>query len=241
MPDDGSESLALARRFAEISRTLLAQESLQATVDAMVDLATRVVTGCEDAGVMLLHGGSRIETYAATSPVVERSNDEQTRLREGPCFDAIWDGDAYRVDDFATESRWQRYAPRAVEFGIRSMLSFRLFTIEGTHGALDLYAGTPNAFSEYGREVGEIFAAHAAAALAEARTDAQLREAIRTRGLIGQAVGILKERHALTDENAFDVLRRASNESNMKLRDVALHVTETGERPPQRRGPEGNQ
>lgn len=237
MSEGGPETLGLAKRFAEIARTLLAQESLQQTLDVMVDLATRVVGGCEEAGVMLLHGGSHVETHAASSHVVEQSNDEQTRLREGPCFEAIWENQTYRVDDFVRETRWPHYAPRAVELGIRSMLSFRLFSMDGTHGALDLYARKPDAFSEYAREVGWIFASHATVALAEARNSAQLRAAIETRGLIGQAVGILKERHRLTDEDAFQVLRRASNELNRKLRDVAEQVADTGELPPRRTNP----
>lgn len=231
MSEIGSESLGPARRFAEIARTLLAQESLQQTVDTMVDLAVRLVDGCDEAGIMLLYGRRRIETPAATSQLVQRSNEEQSRLREGPCFDAIWQDETYRVDDFVGETRWPGYAPSAVDLGIRSMVSFRLFSAYDTQGALDLYARKPDAFDERAREVGWIFASHAAAALAQARNSAQLYDAIQTRGLIGQATGILMERHGLTEEQAFEALRRASNDHNMKLRDVARHVTETGDSP----------
>ncbi|MGH3321450.1 MAG: ANTAR domain-containing protein [Streptosporangiaceae bacterium] len=106
------------------------------------------------------------------------------------------------------------------------MLSFRLFTHENVLGALNLYAHDSGAFDDRSHQVGMIFASHAAVGLVAALTEANLRQAIRTRQTIGEAIGILMERHKYPAEGAFDRLRRASQEGNIKLRDLAARVVE---------------
>jgi AmiR/NasT family two-component response regulator len=76
--------------------------------------------------------------------------------------------------------------------------------------------------------VGALFAAHAAVAMAEARQLEHLTRAMATRDVIGQAKGILMERHKLTADQAFGVLTKASQQTNVKLIDVALALTDTG-------------
>lgn len=222
---------SLARRFAEIARTLAGEPSWQRTLDRIVGLAVEVVPGCDAAGVMLIHRGGRVESPAATEDLVREADAAQYELGEGPCLEAIWQDHTFRVDDMAGESRWPRFAPRAVELGVRSMLSLELFAAEHALGALNLFARKPRAFDDRSEEVAWLFASHAAVALASAQESAQLREAIETRQVIGEAMGILMERFRLDEDQAFDVLRRASQEYNTKLREVARRVTETGERP----------
>lgn len=221
----------LARSLAEVARELLAQGTVQQTMERITDLAVATVPGCESAGLLLLRGGGRVETRAATSDVVLASDQAQIELAEGPCFDALWENETYRSDDMADEPRWPRFAPRARELGIGSMLGYQLFTAEDTLGALNMYSGGSRGFDDRSESVGWVFAAHAAVALAAEQYGAQLREAVGTRQGIGEAVGILMERYRLTEEAAFDALRRASQENNMKLREVARRVTETGQGP----------
>ena len=221
----------LARVLADAARALLAQGSEQETLERIAALATSTVPGCEHGGILLLHAGGRIEPRAATSDVVRTSDQLQLELGEGPCLDALWEQETYRVDDMAAESRWPQYGPRARELGIGSMLGFQLFTSADTLGALNLYAGDTHAFEDQAEDVGWVFASHAAVALAGAAYGAQMEAAVFTRQEIGEAVGIVMERHRLTREDAFDVLRRASQEFNVKLRELARQVTETGEIP----------
>lgn len=56
-----------------------------------------------------------------------------------------------------------------------------------------------------------------------ARVD-QLEEAVDSRDLIAQAKGILMAREACSAEEAFDILRAASQHANKKLRDIAREV-----------------
>jgi GAF domain-containing protein len=221
----------LARSLATIVRELLAQGSVEQTLDRITELAVSTVPGTESAGILLLRGGGRVETRAATSDIVRASDQAQLELGEGPCFDALREKETYRTDDIGNESRWPRYGPRARELGIRSMLGYQLFTAEDTLGALNLYSGRSHAFNDRAERIGWIFAANAAVALAAEQYGAQMREALATRQGIGEAVGILMERYRLTEEAAFDALRRASQENNMKLREVARRVTETGQGP----------
>ena len=58
-----------------------------------------------------------------------------------------------------------------------------------------------------------------------------LQQALLSRDVIGQAKGILMERLKITPEDAFDVLRHASQHLNVKLRELAREITETGELP----------
>ncbi len=81
------------------------------------------------------------------------------------------------------------------------------------------------------RGEGLAFAAQAAVALRSAQTEQHLRAAMAARNLIGQAQGILMERFQLTAEQAFAVLSRVSQQSNVKLRDVAQRLIDTGETP----------
>lgn len=226
-----THSQDLASGFAAMARTLLAKKSVQDTLDTIVTMAVEMIDGCDYAGVTTARRGGRVDTAAATGELACRSDALQYELHEGPCHDALWEHDTFAIDDMAAETRWPNYAPRAAGLGIGSVLAFQLFTEEDSLGALDLYATRPHAFDEYACEVGLVFAAHAAVAFSWARTEVQLHEAIASRQVIGEAIGILMERRRLTSGQAFDVLARASQEFNVKLRQVAERVVETGEEP----------
>ena len=116
-----------------------------------------------------------------------------------------------------------------------SALSFQLFVTGSNLGALNLYARRPRAFGEESEDVGLVLAAHAAVALAGAQHEQNLQRAVSSRDTIGQAKGILMERHKLTADQAFDVLARVSQELNRKLVDIARELAETGAVPGDRR------
>lgn len=132
--------------------------------------------------------------------------------------------------------RWPRFAPVALERGVATMCSFQLFTSnDGTAGALNLYAGQPGVFDESSLDTGALFASHAAIALYGAKRSAQLTEALRSRDAIGQAKGILIERFTLSEDRAFAMLVRSSQETNIKLHAVAEWLVDEATRG--RRGP----
>ena len=152
----------------------------------------------------------------------------QYELNEGPCLDAIWEESTRLIDDMATDQQWPRFAARASALGVGSLLAAQLDTGRGSIGALNLYAVSPHSFDEESRSIALAFAAHAAIALASGQREQHLRTAVESRQTIGQAVGMLMERHALGPSAAFDLLVSASQRSSMKLRDIATRVVEMG-------------
>ena len=221
----------LATVLAHMARDLLSQQTVQQTLDRIVAYAVDLVDGCERAGVLAIESGS-LRTLAATDDVATASDGIQLELGEGPCLDAtLRDERVYRIADMSADARWPGYAPRAYQLGIGSAMGFLLYTRERNLGALNLYSGKRGAFGEHAEHIGWLLASHAAVAFASARSDAQLQQAIVSRQEIGEALGIVMERQKVSEQEAFDLLRRQSQDRNVKLRDLARRLTETGELP----------
>ncbi|MET9859943.1 GAF and ANTAR domain-containing protein [Streptomyces smyrnaeus] len=221
----------IARRMASMARDLLAQDSVEATLERITDSAVEIVEGCDAAGILVLHD-NRTRTLAPTDAGVVLSDELQGRLGEGPCFEAAHggsEGGVFRIEDLtACHDRWPAFTTEARELGIGSMMGFLLYTEQDELGALNLYAKRPAAFTADSETVGWLLASHAAVALSSARHADQLHQALDTRHTIGEAMGIVMERHRLSEDDAFTALRRLSQERNVKLRDIARHVCETG-------------
>ncbi len=209
----------------------------------MVEAAVHTVPGCNHAGVSLVHRQGRIDTTAASDDVASAVDAIQYEVGQGPCLEAIREHESYLISDLTRESRWPPFSRRAVEETIiRSMLAFRLFVGDDALGALNLYSREPGAFDEDSRAVAAILAAHVAVAISTARDReraAHLERAVESNREIGMAMGVVMASGLQTREQAFDVLRRASQRLNVKLRDVASAVVETGELPQRRNGPTG--
>lgn len=242
MPDTEHPSIRedaiseLGSSFSETARALFSAGSVGDTLQRVVDLAVETVEGCEFAGIFVLDGDT-VTTPVHTDPVVIQIDTLQHQAGEGPCLAAITQGGVFYADDLTDDARWPHFGPQAASAGIRSALALRL-TADGTVGALNLYAHCPQAFGVVGRAKGLILAALAgvAFAAAQSRADQERREhnlqgALTTREVIGQAQGILIERQRITPGQAFDILRRASQHLNIKVRDVAQALVDTGENP----------
>jgi len=214
----------LAETFAEVARSLGAEGSVEGTMDRIVKLAVETIDGCDHAGISLVRGRT-VSTPAASDAVPTMVDTIQYEVGEGPCLDAIREHEVFGTDDLRQERRWPNFSARAVDrSGVLSMLCFRLFVEEDTMGALNLHSRTAAAFDADDHTVGAVFAAHAALALSAALKQEQLEDALRSRDVIGQAKGILMAREQVTADEAFDMLRRASQRLNVKLRDVAGRI-----------------
>jgi transcriptional regulator with GAF, ATPase, and Fis domain len=225
-------SSELSEQLAEAARALQAEASTQRTLERCVALATELIDGCDYAGISFVRRKAPIETPAATDPLVLRGDELQYSLQEGPCLDAIWDQEMVHSPNLATEQRWPRWAPQVMdELGVASMLSFQLYTTEDTLGALNLYSKRVDAFDEDDFNAGMLLAAQGAVALAESKSTEQWQNAAFNRTIIGQAEGILMERFTLTADQAFAVLRRVSQQNNVKLHQVAGDLVVTREIP----------
>lgn len=216
-----------AEQMAQLARDLVTQDSVQATLDEIAASAVKLVEGCDAAGILTVSKG-RAVTLAVCGYMVEESDRLQGELGEGPCFDAARrvDGERlFRIADMTTpQPSWPRFSRAARDLGIGSMTGVLLYTERENFGALNLYSRRPGAFGKDIEAAGWLLASHAAVALATARTVDQLEHALETRHAVGEAMGILRERHQLSEDEAFGVLRRISQNHNIKLRDVALHV-----------------
>ncbi|MET9497247.1 GAF and ANTAR domain-containing protein [Streptomyces sp. NPDC006552] len=220
-----------AEQMALLARDLLAQDSAQSTLDHIAASAVELVEGCDAAGILTVRKGKAV-TLAACGTMAAESDRLQGELGEGPCFDLArrTDGERlYRIADLTQpQPAWERYAARARDLGVGSVTGVLLYTDDGDFGALNLYAHRPGAFDKDIETAGWLLASHAAVALANARIIDQLEDAKKTRHAIGEAMGILRERHRLSEDDAFNVLRRISQHHNIKLRDVAQQVLASG-------------
>jgi len=232
---DADEFLDLHSSLSEVAEALFAADSVNDTLQRIVDLAELAIEGCEAAGILFVDGDS-ITTAAASSALVVAVDQLQIDTGEGPCLDASTQWSAFYADDLIDDPRWPTFGPAAVAAGVRSVLAYSLSTDRPS--ALNMYARLPAAFGATDRAQGQLFATLARLAIETAEERASdrskagnLTEALRTRELIGQAQGILMERERITADQAFDVLRRASQHMNIKLREVAETLVDTGESP----------
>ena len=222
----------MARALARVARELQDESGLERTLHAVVASAVNTIPGAEFGGITEVRkGGQELDVRYASDQIVVDVDTAQYRLRQGPCLDAAYRHLTVRVDDLAKEDRWPAFAQRALDRGLRSMLSFQLYVERDNLGALNLYSRRAQAFDDESENVGLLFAAHAAVAVAGAKVQDQLRVGLNTRDLIGQAKGILMERYRITADQAFLVLTRASQDTNTKLHTLAEHLTATGELP----------
>jgi GAF domain-containing protein len=232
--DTGAESGAhVAQHLADIARILLAPGSVSETLNLIVTMSVASIDGCDEAGLSELTPVG--VTSVPTSPLVADLDQLQTSLGEGPCLDVLAGRDSVYVDDLSDSPTWPRFGPPAAQAGVRSALAYRLFAGSETLGGLVMYARLPGAFNATDRAQGLIFATHASMALTVAQSQASergrtsnLQTALLSREIIGQAQGILMERERITADQAFDLLRRSSQHLNLKLRDVAQELVDTG-------------
>jgi GAF domain-containing protein len=219
----------LAEVLSDVARTLSSESSLEETMRAIAEGSVRTVPGADYAGITLVRSRKSLEPVAATDDLVAESDRAQQDLGEGPCLDAIWTEETVSVEDLEHDERWPRFGKRALELGVRSMLSFQLFTEGNNLGALNLYSRETSAFDEESEHIGLLFATHAAVALRGAQQERHLSEAIRSRDVIGMAKGILMERHKIDEQLAFSLLVKTSQSSDMKLHDIAAFLVRTGD------------
>jgi GAF domain-containing protein len=229
--NDAAAAETMIERLGDIARQLAEARDLDEVLQMIVDLGEAHLDGCDGVSLMLIGQNRRISSPAFSSRVAYDSDQAQYETDEGPCLDALREHETVVIDDLETERRWPDYTARALGLGIRSMISFRLFVQEDTMGALDFYSAAPHAYDRHSKVVGQVFASLAGVALKAAITEAGLDATIRTRDVIGQAKGIMMERHTVSAGEAFDRLRTISQGLNRPLREVALDIATTGEIP----------
>lgn len=224
VPQGAARDVELAKTFAEVARALLDERDVDATLDRICILAVETVEACQAAGISIVDG-NRITSRSTTDELPCLIDQIQTETQEGPCVDAIKEHEVFITGSLSHEERWPKFASRAHgETGVESILSLRLFFNDTTMGALNLYSGQPEAFGDNDVAVASVFAAHAAVALATATREAHLETKADGRDVIGMAKGKIMAQQRVSDDEAFDLLRQASQRMNVKLREIAERV-----------------
>jgi GAF domain-containing protein len=214
-----------------LARALHVEDArLQPTLDVIVANAAAAHPAAQDAGIILFTGG-KLVPQATTGHAPQILDLKQQETGDGPCIEAARKQALVQVIDTSDDIRWPQFCATARACGVHSLLCTPLWINERNLGALTLYSSQTDAFSPGDTQLISLFATLAALALHEAQQTDQLREALSRRDIIGQAKGILMERYRISVDAAFDTLARASQAVNVKLAEVARHLTETGELP----------
>jgi GAF domain-containing protein len=224
VPEPLNESIAPLQEFGRLSGTVHEAGTVTETVEAVADFALQSL-GCTAAAILLGTTPGQLELAAAATneAIVELAGSGTA----GPILDAFDSANAVIIADVTTETRWPGW-PAAEDHGLRSLLIVRLKIDNRPAGLLLVGHTDPDTFvSEDDEAIAHIIARHASIAVAGARQQATLAQAVDARKLVGQAMGILMERYNIGDDQAFAILRRYSQDTNTKLRTIALDLIRT--------------
>jgi GAF domain-containing protein len=219
-----------ADAFARLALELHDADGFDETVEAVVQFALQA-ENCAYAGVALATAGGGVEIGAVTDPVIEAIYTAQIDAGAGPMLAALESGTTVYIADVANETRWPHWQSDVTAAKIRSVLHVPMKSGDRVIGVLSLYTLHPDAFTADDEAIAHILARHASVAVAAARHEETMARAVDARKLVGQAMGILMERFDLNGDQAFAVLRRYSQDTNTKLRDVAQHLIDTRKLP----------
>jgi GAF domain-containing protein len=222
--ESGMNGLTVAEALAHATESINESRTFEDTLDAIVHATRTSLPEFGHVSISLRHRDRTIETKAGTDRLVWELDSVQYDAGEGPCVQAIEEEPVVVVQHLRHDQRWPRYIPAAAAKGVRSQVAVRLFS-RGRHmGGLNLYSTDHDEVDANCVETARLFATHAAVVLGHAEQEDQLQEALQSRKVIGQAIGIVMERYRLDADRAFQFLMRASQTSNVKLRDVANEV-----------------
>lgn len=229
---DGNKMIELAQEFGQIGGEIHGDGNNDAALAQLVQSAVKHIDGCAWASITVLTG-KQGRSIACTDEIADRADRLQYEYGEGPCLQAAVDNTDYLLFDVAAEKRWPSYTEALIEqTPVRSVLSMQLPAEDAA--ALNLFGEEAGAFSEADLTMATVFAAHASTlvALYEAEdTKDNLRAALDSNRRIGAAIGVLMAMHKVTEDQAFDMLRTASQLLHRKLRDIAAEVVEVGALP----------
>ncbi|UNO40840.1 GAF and ANTAR domain-containing protein [Streptomyces sp. MST-110588] len=228
---NGLDLLALHRSLAD-------SEDLDAFLKDLTDRAVESLEHVHSSSVTLCRHG-QVTTAASSDGDARRLDEIQYGENGGPCLTSISEGCEQHVADVHDESRWPEYIRDARAYGVRSVLALPLKDGRACLGALNLYARVPKAFEDE-MDTARLLSAQAAGAVGVAlriqrhmELTEDLRRAMLSRSVIDQAIGIVMARGRVDADTALEILRRASQGRNVKLRDISVElVTQTGRRPP---------
>ena len=242
VPQLGERYGDLVESLTDLARTLTETELVRDTLQSILALALRSIPGCHAASITVLDDNGQPRTVAGTDERTYEMDRRQYLLHDGPCMDAARRQQVNRWNLHEAEQRWPDFTRLAEEMGLYSYLSAGLGLAGRRVGALNLSSRDSDGFSQLDEDLISLFTVPAAAAIVvvgryfEARDlAAQLEQALQSRTVIDQAIGIIMAESRCDADQAFATLTRASNNRNIKLRDLASEIVmRVSRRPPSR-------
>lgn len=221
MPTHPTVRVADERLARRAESTLSVDETLALLTKSALETIPRV----DYVSISMREGDGAVQTLAPTHQLAVQVDELQYALHQGPCYDAVGGEPLLVAPDLARDARWPEYGPQAAGMGIGGQMAVQLFADGHIRAALNLYSRDAGRF-DANIEVAELFASHAALVMGFARTAEHLDQGLKSRKVIGQAIGIIMERYELDEDRAFGFLTGVSQTSNVKLRQVAQEVVD---------------
>ena len=223
--------------FGELAQLVYASEDFAEVYQAICAAAPNLIAGCDHASMLLRRGG-QVVSVGASDETARRIDELELELGEGPCLDAIEDEPAHLDANLLDGCPWPALAARVVaETPVRGMAGFRLIVDHAKVGALNLFSDTPGAFTPASMEQAAVLTAFASVAVtsdANRQQAATLMGGLQSNREIGMAVGLLMAFHKINKQQAFDILRRASQDMNIKLIEVARQLVQHEDQRPRK-------
>lgn len=229
----GRNTKTLSELCADLGRQIAAHSTMDGALTAITEVALSAIPRAHYASITRSRA-SGLDTLAATADAAILADLLQYELSSGPCVEAVISDYVVRTGDLGRDPRWPNYGPAAVDrAGVNSVLSIRLLLPEEADFAagLNVYSRDLDAYDAAAETVGLLLAAHGAIAvswLGAREKAANLQHALTTNREIGIAMGIIMTAHKVTRDQAFEVLRMASQNTHRKVFEIAQEVADTG-------------
>ncbi|MGA7051994.1 MAG: GAF and ANTAR domain-containing protein [Mycobacterium sp.] len=223
----GGEKADPATVFAALAEIIYQGSDTNEMYAAICVAATLIVPGCDHASV-LVRQNDRYVTVGASDRMAQRVDDFERRAGDGPCIDAIEEETPQIETDLTTPNQWPQLAAILIkETPVRGAMGFRILVDKRKGAALNLFSQTANLFDaeSAGRAaVLASFTSVAINAIAKGEDATTLRQGLLSNREIGKAVGMLMMLNGISEDEAFELLRRHSQTLNIKLADVAREI-----------------
>ncbi len=211
--------ISIARELAEITR-LVEADDFGATLNRFVARVVRAIPGCDDA-ILTVRSSGAMEVVAGGDPGFDP-------IAPGPIVEAATFGEPRRLDDVGADQRWPSFSTQLANAGYQSCLALPLNTQNEDSAVLTLLSAKSGQFADTAYDIVLLLTLHAGVLFDNAslyhdssQLVAQLRIALHTRSLVGRAQGMLMRQFNIDSEQAFETLKRSSQNSNTKIRDLA--------------------
>ena len=215
---------AIAGQVEQLHGVTVDDDAIETMLTTITRGAVAAIPGAARAVITLVDDGE-VASVAATDSIAARMDELQAKHDAGPCLESAWRLRHIRISDYATHTRWPQYTANVLTLTpVRSTISVQLYRTGTSMAALNIHADQPHAFDTSAIATASMFATHAALALHADVRDSQFKEALASRDVIGQAKGILMKDFAVNADGAFDLLRRASQDTNIRIVDLARRL-----------------